>query len=67
MVERWPELQTFHNNLLSSSSPHLISVIPHSSQYFFSLVVGDAEDFLIREKHGVLYLVWDTKRTYSSN
>lgn len=31
MAEFWPELQTFHNNLLSSSSssPLLISVIPH--------------------------------------
>lgn len=31
MVEFWPELQTFHNNLVSSSSPLLVSVIPHPS------------------------------------
>ncbi|XP_041793828.1 uncharacterized protein LOC121607185 [Chelmon rostratus] len=29
MVEFWPERQTFHNNLMSSSSPLLIFVIPH--------------------------------------
>lgn len=46
MVELWPELQTFHNNLLSSSSPVLISVISHSSRSF-SFTVKGAECVLV--------------------